>query len=164
MGTPARTDEFHRAKDSDVRYLRNVFPLLDLGMSRDDCIAYLREHGFGETVKSACVGCPYSGNARLRRIRDAEPDAWADLVAFDRAIRNGSPRATAEGKPLRGQFFVHRSLKPLGQVDLGLPARNHLQVVGGTAGEDDDPDGCSPWSCRSGEPVQAGAPGVERAA
>ena len=25
------TDEFHRAKDSDVNYLRNVFPLLDLG-------------------------------------------------------------------------------------------------------------------------------------
>jgi hypothetical protein len=155
-------DEFHRAKDSDVRYLRNVFPLLDLGMSRDDCIAYLRENGFGETVKSACVGCPYSGNARLRWIRDTDPDAWADLVAFDHAIRNGSPRAIAEGKPLRGQFFIHRSLKPLDQVDLDPPTRGHLRVVGGTAVEDDDPDGCSPWSCRSGEPVDSQS--VERVA
>jgi hypothetical protein len=155
-------DEFHRAKDSDVRYLRNVFPLLDMGMSRDDCITFLQERDFGETVKSACIGCPYSGNARLRQIRDTEPDAWADLVEFDRAIRNGSPRAIAEGKPLRGQFFIHRSLKPLDQVDLGQPIRGHLRMVGGSAVEDDDPDGCSPWSCRSGEPVDSSI--VEQAA
>jgi hypothetical protein len=157
-------DELHRAKDSDVRYLRNVFPLLDLGMTRDDCVSYLREHGFGDTVKSACVGCPFSGNARLRWIRDTDPDAWADLVAFDRQIRNGSPRAIAEGKPLRGQFFVHRSLKPLDQVDLDPPTRRHLRVVGGTAVEDDDPDGCSPWSCRSGPSVDTGHTGRRRAA
>lgn len=147
------TDEFHRAKDSDVRYLRNIFPLLDLGMSRQDCLTYLTEKGFGETVKSACVGCPFSGNSRLRWIRDTDPDAWADLVAFDREIRHGSPRAIAEGKPLRGQFFVHRSLQPLDQVDLDPPRRSHLQLVGDPAIEDDDPDGCSPWSCRSGTPI-----------
>ncbi len=157
-------DEIHRAKDSDVRYLRNIFPLLDLGMTREDCILYLRDNGFGETVKSACIGCPFSGNARLRWIRDTDPEAWADLVAFDREIRNGSPRAIAEGKPLRGQFFVHRSLKPLDEVDLDPPVRGHLRVVGGTAVEDDDPDGCSPWSCRSGQPVHAETPSLGRAA
>jgi 3'-phosphoadenosine 5'-phosphosulfate sulfotransferase (PAPS reductase)/FAD synthetase len=152
-------DEFHRAKDADVRYLRNIFPLLDLRMTREDCLAYLRARGFGETVKSACVGCPYSGNSRLRWIRDNEPDAWTDLIAFDRAIRNGSPRAIAEGKPLRGQFFIHRSLKPLDQVDLDPPARGHLRLVGGTVSEEDDPDGCSPWSCRSGESVDTSSVG-----
>lgn len=147
-------DEIHRAKAADVRYLRNVFPLLDLGMSRGDCIEYLRERGFGETVKSACIGCPFSGNARMRWIRDTDPEAWADLVAFDREIRNGSPRATAEGKPLRGQFFIHRSLQPLDQVNLDPPGQGHLRLVSGSAFEGDDPDGCSPWSCRSGQPVE----------
>lgn len=142
-------DEVHRAKDADVRYLRNVFPLLDLGMTRDDCVQYLAERGFGETVKSACIGCPYSGNARLRWLRDADPDAWDDLVAFDRAIRHGSPRAIANGTPLRGEFFVHRSLRPLDEVDLTPSRRRHLALVD----EDSDPDGCSPWTCRSGEPV-----------
>lgn len=28
------TDEFTRAKDSDVKYLRNVFPLIELGWDR----------------------------------------------------------------------------------------------------------------------------------
>ncbi|WP_331717283.1 hypothetical protein [Yinghuangia sp. ASG 101] len=50
-------DEIHRAKDSDVAYMRNRHPLLDLGWTRDDCIAYLRSCGWGDTPKSACLGC-----------------------------------------------------------------------------------------------------------
>lgn len=154
-------DELHRAKDSDVCYLRNVFPLLDLRMTRDDCQKFLADKGFGDTVKSACIGCPFSGNSRLRWLRDTEPEAWDDLVKFDKAIRNGSPRAIAEGKPLHGQFFVHRSLRPLDQVDLDPPTRRSLTLIDSSnhRAEDDDPDGCSPWSCRSGP-----ADGEERAA
>jgi hypothetical protein len=113
----------------------------------------LHQHGLHRRYRIFAITCPFSGNSRLRRIRDTDPDAWADLVAFDREIRHGSPRAIAEGKPLRGQFFVHRSLKPLDQVDLDPPRRRYLQLVGDPAVEDDDPDGCSPWSCRSGHPV-----------
>ncbi|WP_010310947.1 tyrosine-type recombinase/integrase [Saccharopolyspora spinosa] len=51
------TDEVHRAKDADVRYLRNRFPLLELGWDRDTCVDYLATQGFGQTVKSACLGC-----------------------------------------------------------------------------------------------------------
>ncbi|MDX3187780.1 hypothetical protein PV458_05160 [Streptomyces sp. MN03-5084-2B] len=145
------TDEFHRAKDSDVNYTRNIFPLLDLRMSRSDCLTYLRDRGLGDVVKSSCIGCPYSGNSRLRFIRDTDPDAWADLVEFDRAIRHGSPRANADGKPLRGQFFLHRSLLPLDQVDLDT-------TRGRPVADEDDPDGCSPFSCRSGHAVTGAAP------
>lgn len=137
------TDEFHRAKDSDVNYTRNIFPLLDLGMSRSGRLAYLRERGLGGVVKSSCVGCPYSGNSRLRFIRDTDPQAWTDPIEFDKAIRNGSPRANAEGKPLRGQFFIHRSPRPLDQADLDA-------TRGRPGAEEDDPDGCFPFSCRSG--------------
>ncbi|MFD4636916.1 hypothetical protein ACFWN2_06350 [Lentzea sp. NPDC058436] len=42
------TDEFARAKDSGVRYIRNVFPLIDLGWDRARCVDYLTEHGFGQ--------------------------------------------------------------------------------------------------------------------
>lgn len=52
------TDEFTRAKDSGVRYLRNVFPLIDLGWDHAHCVDYLAERGFEKTVRSACVGCP----------------------------------------------------------------------------------------------------------
>ena len=33
------TDEIHRVKDANRRFLRNVYPLENLGMSRQDCVA-----------------------------------------------------------------------------------------------------------------------------
>ena len=160
------TDEFTRAKDSGVRYLRNVFPLIDLGWDRARCTEYLAERGFEKTVKSACLGCPFHGNTGWKWIHDHDPDGWADAVAFDKAIRDGYPRATEQGQPLRGQYFLHRSCQPLDEVDLDPPARakRHLRLVTATAAaEEDDPDGCSPWSCRSGTAV-AGNDTEERAA
>ncbi len=50
-------DEIGRTRDSDVGYMRNIFPLLDLRWRRDDCLRYLHQHGLGDTPKSSCVGC-----------------------------------------------------------------------------------------------------------
>ncbi|MCM8556092.1 hypothetical protein NDF60_38005, partial [Streptomyces sp. STCH 565 A] len=50
------TDEFHRAKDADVKYMRNRHPLLDMSWSRADCVRYLTSLGLAETPKSSCLG------------------------------------------------------------------------------------------------------------
>lgn len=106
------TDEMMRAKDSRVRFIRNEHPLLDLGMSRQDCRIYLRDRQ--ETApKSACIGCPFHSNDAWRAIRDETPDEWADAVLIDRAIRDaGSMRG------ITGQQFMHRSCVPLDEADL----------------------------------------------
>ncbi|WP_232285504.1 hypothetical protein [Saccharomonospora marina] len=99
----------------------------------------------------------FHGNAGWRWLRDNDPDGWAEAVEFDRAIRDGYPHATRQGQELRGQYFLHRSCQPLDEVDLDPPApgKRHLRLVSAKAVEEDDPDGCSPWSCRSGDPVPA---------
>ncbi|MFH8446871.1 hypothetical protein ACH4D3_37365 [Streptomyces sp. NPDC018026] len=51
------TDEFHRAKDADVKYMRNRHPLLDMSWSRADCVRYLASLGLADTPKSSCLGC-----------------------------------------------------------------------------------------------------------
>ena len=155
------TDEIGRAKDSGLRFLRNVFPLLELSFDRAMCREFLAERGFGDTVKSACLGCPFHGNAGWRLVRDHDPDGWREAVEFDRAIRHGYPRATTQGQSLRGQYFLRRSCTPLDEVDLDTPTKRkrHLRLITAKSthnpnvDEDGDPDGCSPWSCRSGEPV-----------
>ncbi|MCF2526625.1 hypothetical protein [Yinghuangia soli] len=155
------TDEFERAKDSNVTYARNVFPLLDLGLTRNDCTRYLTAHGFGDTPKSACVGCPFSGNSRWRRMRDEQPEEFADAVAFDHALRNGNASANAKGKRLRGKAYLHRSMVPLDQAPIDRVTRGEwktrqvdiFDAVADQLAEDGDPDGCSPWACRSGAPV-----------
>lgn len=162
-------DEFGRAKDSGINYLRSAFPLLDLdgaadgreGWTRADCLRYLRSRGWATTPKSSCVGCPFHGNAQWRRLRDETPDEWADAVDFDRAIRAGNARGNANGKPLLSEAYLHRSRLPLDQAPIDRVtahewAQRQTDVFGQVADaelEDGDPDGCSPWTCRSGAPV-----------
>jgi len=164
-------DEFHRAKDSGIGYLRSAFPLLDLtgaadgrtGWTRTDCIRYLKSAGWASTPKSACIGCPFHNNAAWRTLRDEHPDEWADAVDFDHAIRKGNARGTAKGKPLLGRAYLHRSCLPLDQAPIDRVTRgewNNRQIdifdaVADQLEEDDEPDGCSPWACRSDTPEAA---------
>jgi len=123
------------------------------------------------------ITCPFHGNRQWRHIRDTSPTEWADVIAFDHAIRHGHPAATDNGQPLRGEYFLHHSRVPLDQADLDRanlhraePDLPHSAAsVDATsqgdqdeaAGDGADPDGCSPWACRSGHP--ADAPSTHRA-
>ncbi|EHR48917.1 hypothetical protein SacmaDRAFT_0617 [Saccharomonospora marina XMU15] len=157
------TDEVHRVSDKHrVSYLQPRYPLLELGMSRKDCHRWLRTRGWTTVVKSACIGCPYHGNRQWRHMRDHQPDEWADAVAFDHAIRKGGAR----GLPLNGQAFLHRSRVPLDIAPIDHITRtewaqrqtnllDHLADLnaGLDIDEHGDPDGCSPYGCRSGHPT-----------
>ena len=108
-------DEVIRAKPSFEAWQIKRFPLIEKRMSRQDCLAWLRRHGYPEPPKSACIGCPFHDNARWRRMRDHDPEAWADAVAADKALRTGL-------RGIRGEVFLHRSCVPLDQADLSTAA------------------------------------------
>jgi len=171
------TDERDRALDKDtgelkvgdVKYARNRYPLLDLDMSRDACHVLLNATGFGETPKSACIGCPFHTNAMWRDLRDNHPAEFADAVDFDDAIRAGSARANANGSALRGTAFLHRSRLPLADAPIDRVTFNEwagrqtnlLHMVSLAEFEeslsaDDNRQiaGCSPFGCRDGEDVE----------
>lgn len=155
-------DESHRALDSkSAGYAQARWPLLDMRLSRSDCMAINEAAGFHDVAKSACIGCPFHGNAQWRRIRDEAPDEWADAVAFDHAIRAGSARANATGSPLLGEAYLHRSRVPLDLAPIDRVTRAEhagAQIDGldllsadaiGTAWDDDEPIvGCGPHACR----------------
>jgi hypothetical protein len=151
------TDEIGRVNDANsVRYIRKRYPLLELGMNRDDCERWLRSRGWAEVAKSACIGCPFHGNRQWRDLRDNHPEEFADAVAFDRAIRKGGAR----GLPLNGEAFLHRARVPLDIAPIDRVTSREWQdrqtdIFGQLAdiAEDGDPDGCSPYGCRSGADV-----------
>ncbi|WP_040817350.1 hypothetical protein [Nocardia jiangxiensis] len=156
------TDEMHRVNDRrQNRYTLKRFPLLELGMSRKDCERWLKVLGWGHTVKSSCIGCPFHGNAHWRDMRDNHPDEWADACDFDRRIRKGNAGAA----PIRGEAFLHRSrvpleLAPIDRVTRREHADLQLEIFDEFA-EQGDLDGCSPYGCRSGQPI---SPSTERTA
>jgi hypothetical protein len=102
------TDEATRMKPSRVRYIVNSYPLIDLRMSRNDCLWWMEKHGYPKPAKSSCLGCPFHSDSEWRAIRN-NPDEWADTIAIDKAIRK-QPKFQAEQ-------FMHRSCVPLDEVD-----------------------------------------------
>lgn len=155
-------DEIGRVSNNqDTLYLRSRFPLLELGMSRTDCDRWLRSRGWTSVAKSACIGCPYHGNRMWRELRDNRPHEWADAVEFDEQIRKGG----ASANPLRGQAFLHRSRVPLAVAPIDRVTAHEwrsrqgdiLDAIADAQLEDGDPDGCSPYGCRSGQRVMEAA-------
>jgi len=98
------TDEWHRAKDSDVRYISHKYPLIDLGMSRADCINWLKSHDLPVPQKSSCTFCPFHNRRAWAEMRLAGGPDWEQAVAVDNAIRGVRPPY-----PL----FVHSDRIPL---------------------------------------------------
>lgn len=100
------TDEAFRVKPSRVQYIVNRHPLIELRMNRNDCRRWLERNGYPQPPKSSCIGCPFHSDAEWRSLSKSE---MQDAIEVDQAIR---------GQPgMRGQQFMHRSLKPLSEVD-----------------------------------------------
>lgn len=108
-------DEAHRMRTPRQAYMRNVYPLVEMGLRRYDCLLWLQRHGYPEPPKSACIGCPFTENTRWRDRRDNHPEEWAEAVQADRELRQGNSKRVTE--------YMHRSCKPLDQVDLELDDR-----------------------------------------
>jgi len=138
------TDEFERAKDSTISYAKSRFPLLELNWSRTDCMSYLESRGWGETTKSACIGCPFHTNSQWREIRDNDPKSWDDAVEFDHAIRHGGSRMS---ELMKGALYLHRSCVPLDQAPIHLISKAEAKKNEQRLFEDEKPFHCSPFAC-----------------
>ena len=107
------TDEASRMKPSGVGYVTNRWPLIELRMSRRDCIRWLEKHNYQTPPKSSCVFCPYKNDGQWRELRDSDADGWARAVAVDAAMR--SPDQIDR---FHGELYAHRSCVPLDHADL----------------------------------------------
>ncbi len=105
------TDEISRMKPSRDRWIKNVWPLIDAGMSRQDCVRWMEERQW-KAPKSACIGCPFHSNAMWRELRDLHPAEWADAVEVDRQLRQGNARG------MKAKEYMHAARVPLDEVDL----------------------------------------------
>ncbi len=105
------TDEAHRAKPSRDEWITARWPLLELGMNRQDCKNYLEGIGYPIPQKSACVFCPYRTAAEYARWREEHPELFEEACKWDDAIRSSGTM-----KGMNSEQFIWRKLKPLREL------------------------------------------------
>lgn len=104
------TDEASRMKPSNISFIQHRFPLIELGMSRGDCLEWLRKKGYPRPPKSRCYFCPFQSDELWLDMKTNDPESFAAACDFDDAIRNG----------IRGTYhklFLHRKRIPLREID-----------------------------------------------
>lgn len=107
-------DEAHRMKDSGVKYITNVYPLVDRGISRSDCLKWLKQHHFPIPPKSSCFFCPYHSESFWLEMKQQRPKEFARAVQFEAEITQ--LKSKCNGANIRGNIFLHRSAVPLDQA------------------------------------------------
>lgn len=106
-------DEISRMKPSRDPWILCRWPLIEMGMSRHDCLRWMAERGHPEPPRSACVYCPFHSNAEWRRLRDEEPEEFQKAVDFEKKLQ----AAKAGSYHFQQIPFLHRSCKPLDQIE-----------------------------------------------
>jgi len=106
-------DEAIRMKPSREPWVENIFPLVERRITRNDCKAWMKKHGYPEPPKSACVFCPYHNDAMWRDMKENQPAEFARAVQFERDLEV----KTAALVHLSSKEFLHSSRVPLDEVD-----------------------------------------------
>lgn len=121
-------DEIYRMKPSREPWAENVWPLVELGMRRETCLAWMQNHGYPEPPRSACVYCPFHSDFEWLRLKTEYPEEFEKSVEFEKNLQ--AITAMSEGPGiLRGIPYLHKSLVPLDTVVFkGDPGHGQLDL------------------------------------
>lgn len=103
-------DELERMKASKYPWLQNEYPLVERRITRQQCLMWMKDHGYPEPPRSACIYCPFHNDTEWRRLA---PESFAKAVEFEKAYQ-----AAYAQTPLDGVPYLHADRIPLAYVDL----------------------------------------------
>jgi len=108
-------DEIQRMKDPLFPWIVNEYPLVDLRMTRHDCLVYHEKAQLQRPPRSACIGCPFHSDREWRDMKMNDPESWEDAVFIDDQLRSNPDVAN---RMFQGRAFLHAKRIPLSVVDL----------------------------------------------
>ncbi len=123
-------DELLRMKQNKNKYFNNIYPLVDLKMSRQNCIDWIKKNYNKIPPRSSCIFCPYHSNKEWLRIKENKND-WDKLIKFDKGLRDnkdwwGHGKRNTRNK---NNLYLHRSCKPLEEIDFKNTNDNQSNFV-----------------------------------
>jgi hypothetical protein len=96
-------DEIMRVKPNPLDYVDNLFPLVDLGMSKIDCIDYVKDKLGFRPVSSVCDICYANNFDKVYEIYKNDKEAWDKLLALDDAMEH-----KGSNHRIRGDVYMFR--------------------------------------------------------
>lgn len=111
-------DEVYRMKPSGVKWAENRWPLVEAKMNRHDCLRWMERNKYPAPPRSACVYCPFHSDAEWVRLKTQAPEEFEKAALFEKELQ----RTKAESDNFRSIPFLHRSMKPLAEVDFSTDA------------------------------------------
>ena len=109
-------DEMQRMKTSTEPWMEFRHPLIEKKMSRRDCLEWMKANGYPEPPRSACSFCPFHSDKEWTRLKNEEPEAFADAIKFEKELQSYAKQALDAGT-LQGLPFLHARRIPLDEVD-----------------------------------------------
>lgn len=115
VGIGISVDEIHRANRRRSEPHEQVeYPLLDLGLRRDDCERIIEGAGLPVPPKSSCFFCPFRTVGAWRQQRREDPDLFARSIQLEQTVNK---RRAALG---RDPVYLTRYGRPLAEA---IPAQ-----------------------------------------
>lgn len=111
-------------KESREPWIRHRHPLIDSGVSRADCLSWMKAHGYPEPPRSACSFCPFHSDEEWERLKRNEPEAFLQAVDYENKLQ----LAASKQNVLRGKPWLHSSCKAIGLVDFTARKPSHQQL------------------------------------
>jgi len=109
-------DEVSRMKPSRLAWCRHRWPLIEMEMTRHDCLRWMEKNGYPKPPRSACVFCPFHSNHEWSRLKREEPDEFAHAVAFEKKLQDLHKHHTGKGR-INSIPYLHNSMLPLDSID-----------------------------------------------
>jgi hypothetical protein len=69
-------DEVHRMKDPTEDFVTNVYPLVDFGIDREQCIKIIKDAKLPIPIKSGCYFCPFKGMESWNDLYNKHPELY----------------------------------------------------------------------------------------
>lgn len=102
------TDEKHRARKSNIQYVKHRFPLIEIDYSRRRCVEYLEKFDDLQVSKSGCFCCPYQQPSGYNQLRMNHPDLFKICIEMEEAAKSkGTKNGLIGGKSVQMVNHTH---------------------------------------------------------
>ena len=76
-------DEIHRIRHDHHPDIENLYPLVDLGISRQGCIDIIQQANLPVPPKSGCYFCPFNSADRWRTLNSEHPELVESAISLE---------------------------------------------------------------------------------